>query len=218
MFAVGALYKRLTYFDNAMHDGNWKCRDEGGFTDVEGQVFGIVGLGRIGQMVAELAKAFRMEVLVFDPFLPREKIEGMGCRWAESFDELCRQADVISLHMPLTPENTRMINDRSLSLMKPTAFVINFSRGMMVDLDALYRALSEKKIAGAALDAFTPEPPDFSHPIYKLDNVLLSPHTAGISEAARRRMSIQVAKGIDDVLSGRVPECCANKMEIFHVQ
>lgn len=172
----------------------------------------------IGQMVAELAKAFRMEVLVFDPFLPREKIESMGCRWAETFDDLCRQSDVISLHMPLTPENTHMINDHSLSLMKPTAFVINFSRGMMVDLDALYRALAEKKIAGAALDAFTPEPPDFSHPIYKLDNVLLSPHTAGISEAARRRMSIQVAKGIDDVLSGRVPECCANKMEIFHVQ
>ena len=218
MFAVGALYKRLTYFDNAMHAGNWKCRDEGGFTDVEGQVFGIVGLGRIGQMVAELAKAFRMEVLVFDPFLPREKIESMGCRWAETFDDLCRQSDVISLHMPLTPENTHMINDHSLSLMKPTAFVINFSRGMMVDLDALYRALAEKKIAGAALDAFTPEPPDFSHPIYKLDNVLLSPHTAGISEAARRRMSIQVAKGIDDVLSGRVPECCANKMEIFHVK
>ena len=73
MFAVGALYKRLTYFDNAMHAGNWKCRDEGGFTDVEGQVFGIVGLGRIGQMVAELAKAFRMEVLVFDPSCPARR-------------------------------------------------------------------------------------------------------------------------------------------------
>ena len=118
MFAVGALYKRLTYFDNAMHDGNWKCRDEGGFTDVEGQVFGIVGLGRIGQMVAELAKAFRMEVLVFDPFLPREKIEGMGCRWAESFDELCRQADVISLHCPLTDQTKYMIDKNSIDKMK----------------------------------------------------------------------------------------------------
>lgn len=218
MFAVGALYKRLTYFDNAMHAGNWKCRDEGGFTDVEGQVFGIVGLGRIGQSVADLAKAFRMQVLVFDPYISRDKVESMGFRWAETLEDLCRQSDVISLHMPLTPENTHMINDRTLSLMKPTAFVINFSRGMMVDTDALYRALVEKKIAGAALDAFTPEPPDFEHPIYRLDNVLLSPHTAGITEAARRRMSIQVAKGIQDVLSGRVPECCANKQELYHTK
>lgn len=99
--------------------------------------------------------------------------------------------------------------------MKPTAIVINFSRGLMVDEDALYRALSEKRIAGAALDAFIPEPPEFSHPLYKLDNVLLSPHTAGISEDARERMSIKVAEGLEAVLEGCVPELCANKHELY---
>ena len=87
----------------------------------------------------------------------------------------------------------------------------------MVDEDALYHALKQKKIAAAALDAFSPEPPDFSHPLYSLDNVLLFPHTAGISDDARKRMSIQVSKGIDDVLSGRVPECCANKEAVFGI-
>ena len=158
-----------------------------------------------------------MNVLVYDAFMPRATIESMGYAYAESMDELCREADVISLHMPLTKENTHMINAHTLSLMKPTAFVMNFSRGLMVDEDALYDALKNKKIAGAALDAFAPEPPNFSHPLYHLDNVLLFPHTAGISEDARKRMSIQVSRGIDDVLSGRVPECCANKKEVFGV-
>ena len=158
-----------------------------------------------------------MDVLVYDAYLCRAPIEAMGYLYAESMDELCEKADVISLHMPLTKENTHIINEHTLSLMKPSAFVMNFSRGLMVDEDALYRALKEKKIAAAALDAFSPEPPNFSHPLYSLDNVLLFPHTAGISEDARKRMSIQVSKGIDDVLSGRIPECCANKKEVFGV-
>lgn len=218
IFAMGALFKRTIFLNQAMHTGNWKCRDEGGFYDVMGRTFGVVGLGRIGAQVARIAKeGFQMNVLVYDAFLPRTAIEAMGYSCAENMDELCRNADVISLHMPLTKENTHIINEHTLSLMKPTAFVLNFSRGLMVDEDALYHALKQKKIAAAALDAFSPEPPDFSHPLYSLDNVLLFPHTAGISDDARKRMSIQVSKGIDDVLSGRVPECCANKEAVFGI-
>jgi len=218
IFAMGAFYKRIPYFNQAMHEGNWKCRDEGGFYDVADRTFGVIGLGRIGGQVAQIAKVLKMNVLVYDAYMSREKIESMGYDYAESLEQLCRNADVISMHMPLTKENTHMINDESLSWMKPNALVMNFSRGPMVDEDALYRALVEKKIAGAALDAFIPEPPNFDHPLYKLDNVLLSPHTAGISEGARMRMSVNVAKGIDAVLSGEVPEYCTNKMELYGVQ
>lgn len=216
VFAMGALFKRIVYFDREMHARDWSCRDVGGIQDVAGRVFGIIGFGRIGRYVAGIVKSgFQMDVLVYDPYLGRADIEAAGCRQAGTLEELCRTADVISLHMPLTQENTHIINERTLSLMKPTAVVINFSRGLMVDENALFRALTEKRIAGAALDAFVPEPPDFSHPLYRLDNVLLSPHTAGISEDARERMSIKVAEGLEAVLEGRVPELCANRNELY---
>lgn len=215
IFAMGAFYKRIPYFNQAMHEGNWSCRDEGHFYDVADHTFGVIGLGRIGSQVAQIAKILKMHVLVYDAYMSREQIVDMGYEYAESLEQLCRSADVISMHMPLTPENTHMINDESLSWMKPNALVMNFSRGPMVDEDALYRALLEKKIAGAALDAFIPEPPNFEHPLYKLDNVLLSPHTAGISEDARKRMSVNIAMGIDAVLSGQIPVYCVNKKELY---
>lgn len=216
VFAMGALFKRIVYFDREMHNGGWSCRDSGGIDDVAGRTFGIVGLGRIGRYVAGIIKnGFQMNVLVYDPYIDRAGVESLGYQWASTLEELCGTADVISLHMPLTQENTHIINSHTLSLMKPTSIVINFSRGLMVDEDALYHALAEKRIAGAALDAFAPEPPNFAHPLYQLDNVLLSPHTAGISEAARKQMSIKVAEGLAAVLEGHVPELCANKQELY---
>ena len=211
IFAMGAMLKKISYFDRAMHAGDWKCRDGGGFFDAEGRTIAVAGLGRIGRHVAEIATALKMKVVVFDPFLTEETIRSAGYEYAATFEELISQADVVSLHMPGTKENEKVINRDTLALMKPTAMLINFARGVLVDEDALYEALSTGKLAAAALDAFTPEPPNFDHPLYHLDNVLLSPHTAGISEDARRRMSINVAKGIDAVLEGREPEFCVNK-------
>lgn len=215
VFAMGALCKKLLFFDASMRQGKWSNRDCGGFFDVAGRTFGIVGFGKIGRDVAGIVKAFRMNVIAYDPFLPRELIEEAGCAYAASLEELCRKADVISLHMPLTKENVHVINDESLSWMKPSAILMNFSRGAMVDEDALYRALAEHRLGGAALDTFSPEPPDFSHPLYRLDNVLLSPHIAGNSDDALRRMSIRLAEGIEEVLSGKVPTFCANKKELY---
>ncbi len=215
VFAMGALLKRITYYDARMREGNWKSRDDGGVFDAAGKIFGIVGFGRIGRDVAGIVKAFRMKVMAYDPYLSREAVEREGCLFAGSLEELCRNADVISLHVPLTAENRHLINARSLSWMKPTALLLNFSRGLVVDSDALYEVLSEGRLAGAALDAHVPEPPDFSHPLYQLENVLLSPHIAGNSVDALRRMSLKLAEGIDDVLSGRVPDSCANKKELY---
>ncbi|MBQ6662121.1 MAG: hydroxyacid dehydrogenase [Firmicutes bacterium] len=211
IFAMGAMLKKISYFDRAMHEGNWKCRDGGGFYDAEGRTIGIAGLGRIGRHVAEIASVLKMRVVVYDPFLTEEQVRAAGYKYAATFEELLAAADVLTLHMPGTKENEKIINRETLALMKPGALLINFARGVLVDEDALYEALTTGKLAGAALDAFTPEPPNFAHPLYQLDNVLLSPHTGGISEDARRRMSINVAKGIDAVLEGREPEFCVNK-------
>ncbi|MBQ5954274.1 MAG: hydroxyacid dehydrogenase [Lachnospiraceae bacterium] len=215
VFAMGALVKRLVYFDAEMRKGNWKSREDGGAFDIAGRTFGIVGFGRIGRDVASIVKAFRMNVIAYDPFLPLEAIEAEGCACAESLEALCRKADVVSLHVPLTAENRGLINAQSLSWMKPTALLLNFSRGLLVDNDALYAALLEGRLAGAALDAHVPEPPAFDHPLYYSDKVLLSPHIAGNSEDALRCMSLKLAEGIDDVLSGRVPDSCANKKELY---
>ena len=211
IFAMGAMLKKISYFDRAMHEGNWKCRDGGGFYDAEGRTIGIAGLGRIGRHVAEIASVLKMRVVVYDPFLTEEQVRAAGYEYAATFEELLAAADVLTLHMPGTKENEKIINRETLALMKPGALLINFARGVLVDENALYEALTTGKLAGAALDAFTPEPPNFAHPLYQLDNVLLSPHTGGISEDARRRMSINVAKGIDAVLEGREPEFCVNK-------
>ena len=215
VFAMGALCKRLVFFDQRMRAGDWRSRDDGGVFDVAGRTFGIAGFGRIGRDVAGIVKAFRMQVMAYDPFIPRKTIEEAGCIYAGSMEELCRNADVISLHMPLTLENRGIINAESLSWMKPSALLLNFGRGGLVDREALYQALHERKIAGAALDAHVPEPPETSHPLYHLDNVLLSPHIAGNSDDALKRMSLKLAEGIDDVLCGRVPDSCANKKELY---
>ncbi len=215
VFAMGALCKRLVFFDQRMRAGDWKSRDDGGVFDVAGRTFGIAGFGRIGRDVAGIVKAFRMQVMAYDPFIPRETIEEAGCIYAGSMEELCRNVDVISLHMPLTHENRGIINAESLSWMKPSALLLNFGRGGLVDREALYQALRDHRIAGAALDAHVPEPPETEHPLYHLDNVLLSPHIAGNSDDALKRMSLKLAEGIDDVLCGRVPDSCANKKELY---
>ena len=156
-----------------------------------------------------------MDVLVFDPYARREDVEAAGYAWMDDLDVLCRTADAVSLHVPLSDSTRDLIDARRLSLMKPTAFLANFSRGGVVNEAALYDALKEHRIAGAALDAFEQEPPDHTAPLFALENVLLSPHCGTFTEDSRIRMSMQVARGIDDVLSGREPEFAFNKSTIY---
>ena len=215
-FALGALAKRISYLDRAMRRGHWKSRDEAGSIDLYGKTIGVVGLGRIGRELASMAKnGFHMQVVVFDPYAKQADVEALGYTWTDDLDELCRICDAISLHVPLSDGTRGLIDARRLALMKPTAYLLNFSRGGIVDEDALYQALSDRRIAGAALDAFSAEPPDHTAPLFALDNVLLSPHCGTFSEDSRIRMSMQVAEGVDDVLSGRVPKFAFNKAQIY---
>jgi D-3-phosphoglycerate dehydrogenase len=206
-FAIGALSKRIPYLDGSMRKGYWKARDESGAIDITGKKLGIAGIGRIGANVARIARlGFNMEVYAYDPYTNKKDIEAIGCTVCEDLDDMCRIVDFMTFHLPLTEETRNLLDQRRIELMKPTCFIVNFARGGIVNEGALYRALKENRLAGAALDVFSSEPPDHTSPLFELDSVILSPHCGAFTEDSRRRMSMRVAEGIDDVLGGRVPQ------------
>jgi D-3-phosphoglycerate dehydrogenase len=215
-FAMGAMCKRITYFDDQMRKGNWKSRDTLGSKDMTGKLLGIIGLGNIGSNVAKMAKeGFGMQVEVYDPYADQEAVVSLGYKYVKDVDTICREADFITVHVPLNDDTKNLIDKRRLSMMKSTACLVNFARGGIVNEKDLYEALKNKTIATAALDVFEEEPLSLASPLLELDNVVLSPHCATFSEDSRIRMSLQVAEGVDDVLSGRAPKFAANKSVIW---
>ena len=201
LLAMGALCKRIGYLDRAMRRGHWLSRDEAGSVDLYGRRLGIVGYGRIGQALAPMAKhGFGLEVLVCDPDVSPARIAADGFTPCPDLDALCSRADILSLHVPLTAATRGLIDARRLDLLKPGAFLVNFARGGVVDEAALCEALAGRRLAGAALDCFAAEPPDHDSPLFQLDNVLLSPHCGTFTEDSRRRMSLALAEGIEEVL------------------
>jgi D-3-phosphoglycerate dehydrogenase len=145
-------------------------------TDVEGLTLGIIGLGKLGTRVAEVGRAFRMKVLAWSQNITPERARAAEVEYASSKEELLRQSDIVSIHIPLTPTSRGLIGEKELALMKPGAFLINTSRGPIVDEAALLSTLREHKIAGAGLDVYNVEPLPLDHPLRKLDNVVLTPH------------------------------------------
>jgi len=159
---------------------------------IAGKTLGIVGLGRVGEAVAARAKAFGMRVIYYD----RERKPAAERRWGVSyrrFDQLLRESDIVSLHLPLTPETTRLLDAPELALMRPNAYLINTAHGGLVDEGALIRALRQRDIAGAGLDVFAYEPIAPDSPLLALDNVVLTPHIAGASDDAVRRAFVERA-------------------------
>ncbi len=176
--------------------------------DVHGATLGIVGMGRIGQAVARRAAGFEMRILYFDPYCDPGKIppgiEATCC----TLEELLAEADFVSLHVPLTPETYRLINAERLAQMKPTAVLVNTSRGPVVDTEALYQALASGQIAYAALDVTDPEPLPADHKLLTLPNCLVVPHIASASWATRTRMAQMAAENLMAGLRGeRLPHC-----------
>ena len=179
--------------------------------ELNGKKLGIVGYGNIGQTVAKMARGFGMEVLIAArgelgrTARPGSAQPEPGDRI--SLEQLFRQADIISLHCPLTPENRNLINAQTLSLMKPSAFLINTARGALIDEAALIAALRQKRIAAAALDVITKEPPPPDHPMVlaakELDNLIVTPHTAWSAREARERLLEEIEGNIAAFLQGR---------------
>jgi len=167
--------------------------------DVHGATLGIVGLGRIGEAVARRAKGFGMRILYYSRSR-REDAEARTGAEYRSLDDLLRESDFVSIHLPLTPETFHIIGERELGLMKHTAVLVNTARGPVVDEDALSRALSEKKIRAAGLDVFEREPLPMDSPLRTLDNVVLLPHIGSASVATRIRMATLAAENIRDYL------------------
>ncbi len=205
------LARRSIAYDRATRQGTFGIRDSLQTVDLAGKTLGIIGVGRIGSLLARKCRAaLDMRVIGYDPFLAEEKGREMGVELRASMDEVLGEADVVSLHLPLTPDTKGLIGRNQLHLMRPSAFLVNTARGGIVDEGALYEALREGRIAGAALDVFAEEPPDPDNPLLSLDNVVLSPHCAALTLECAQRVAMGAARAVMDVLEGRRPEGVVN--------
>jgi len=191
--------------------GRWHTWEPLGLlgADVWGATLGIVGLGRIGTAVARRARGFAMRILYHDPTRKPDLEAELGLEYAE-LDDLLAQADFVSLHCLLTPETHHLIGEEALRRMKPTAILVNTSRGPVVDADALVRALREGWIAAAALDVTDPEPLPPDHPLLALPNCIVVPHVASATVTARERMAVMAAQNLLAGLRGERLPYCAN--------
>lgn len=200
-----ALAKRLGPYTALIREGRWAERAVGGPPgDLDGATIGIIGFGRIGRRVGELAAAFGMRVLAYDPFAaPPPELE---CR---DLDDLVAASDVLTLHVPLTPENHHMVDAAFLAWTKPGAVLINCGRGGLLDLDAAHDALKAGQLSGVGLDVFEPEPPAH-HPIFDHPSVTLTPHLMGLTRRGTELTFADAAQGVVDVLAGRRPDAVAD--------
>ncbi len=183
------LAKRLFDKDRLVRQGGWDLRGAYCGNEIQGKTLGIVGFGNTGSELARLVAPFEMRVLAFDPYASAEVAQRLGVQLT-TLDELLRQADFVCIHALLTEQTRGLIGARELALMKPTAYLINCARGAIVDQRALTKALQERRIAGAGLDVFETEPLSVDDPLIRLDNVVLSPHTA----AHTRELSIAMGE------------------------
>lgn len=207
-----AAARRVVEADRYVREGRWKVAWHPMMMlghDIHGRTLGIVGLGRIGAAVAKRAKGFRMRVLYYDSIRREDLERELGIEYVP-LERLLEESDFVSLHVPLTPETYHMIGEEQLRRMKPTAILVNTSRGKVVDQRALYRALKEGWIAGAGLDVFEQEPIPPDDPLLKLDNVVLAPHAASASHETRSRMAEIVAENLMAFKRGEVPPNLVN--------
>lgn len=197
---MAALATQLKAYDRDVREGAWTTHYHG---RLHGTTVGLIGFGRIGRAVAKRCKGFAMDVLVHDPVMDADTVARLGCRLM-GLDELMQASDYVSLHCPLNAETHKMIDGRRLALMKPGAFLINTARGPIVDQEALIEALRQRRLAGAGLDVLAVEPPGPS-PLLELDNVILTPHVAGLSEWAIESMTARCVETIMAVCRGEDP-------------
>jgi D-3-phosphoglycerate dehydrogenase len=206
-----SLARRIPYCDQSLREKRWEHTKIVGF-EIWQKTIGIIGLGAIGRCVVVRAKGFQMRVVAYDPYWPAEFAEEQGIEQM-SLHDLLRAADIVTIHAPLTPQNKGLINAGALNLMKPTAFLINAARGGIVNEADLYQVLKMGGIAGAGIDVFEQEPP-LESPLLKLDNVVLSPHTAAFTHEAMNSMSMGVVEQLIAFSKGKKPVYTVNP-EVF---
>jgi D-3-phosphoglycerate dehydrogenase len=210
------LGKPSTDFSTADRSGDvtWNLDGESSFKDFQGvelagRCLGIIGLGKIGKRVAQLAQAFDMRVIAYSPYTNLAEAEEIQVQLVD-LDSLLQQADFISVHASVTDETWGMLGERELNLMKPTAYLISISRAAVIDQGALIKVLQERRIAGAALDVFWYEPLPANHPLLNLENVSISPHLAGATHEVIERHSQMIVNDVLTWLDGDRPTYIAN--------
>lgn len=211
MALILALGRKLMSYDRAIRCGRWDVQVGKPIARIRGRTLGVVGLGRIGSAVAAKAKAFGMNVLAYDPYLPAEQVRERGAEPVD-FPTLLRESDFITVHAPLSTNDgtAGMFSDAEFRAMKRSAFLINTARGGIVDDKALNRALREGIIAGAGIDVLPTEPPPADSPLLALDNLILTPHAAFYSEESLIDLQVQAAQEVARVLTGQPPVSVVN--------
>jgi len=190
-----ALTKNIAIADKSVKEGKWEKKKFKGI-ELYNKTLGLIGVGRIGSTVAKIAKnGFQMKVLGYDPYVKKDILKKNGIEPVNSIDELLEKSDIVSLHLPLTPETKNLINRERINKMKDGAIIVNCARGGIIDETALAEALKSGKLWGAALDVFENEPPKNS-PLLNLENVVLTPHIGAATKEAQKRVGIESAKTI----------------------
>lgn len=204
-----ACLRKITRFDVAVKSGKWEQNIGQKMHRLRGKTIGIVGFGNIAKALIPKAKAFGISVNVYSPRTESELINSIGANKV-SFDELLKTSDYISIHAPLTAETRHMFSVDEFRTMKNSAFLINTARGGIVDTDALYSALKNSEIAGAGLDVLETEPPQQNEKLRSLENVIMTPHAAFISEESIHELQVAAAACVADVLTGKRPKTLVN--------
>ncbi|MCR4392637.1 MAG: C-terminal binding protein [Candidatus Acetothermia bacterium] len=202
--------RKITHYTGEIRAGTWDWKTGRPIHRLRGRVLGCLGFGKIARMLAGKARAWGMQVIAYDPYLPDEVFSATGVQRVD-FAEILSRSDFLSVHVPLTEATRHLIDEAALAKMKPTACLINTSRGPVVDEIALARALKEGKIAGACLDVMEREPPEQGNPLLHLPQVLLSPHVAWYSEESQSELRQKVAQDIGRALNGLLPQGLVNR-------
>ena len=201
-----ALNRKIVMLDKQVHAGTWGLGPLGVYAGaLQGETVGIVGLGNIGSAFARRAAAFEMTVIAYDPYVDDARFAALGVERMASLEALAERADYITVHTLLNEETRHLIGEAFFTRMKPTAVLINTSRGPVVDEQALARALGNKRLAGAALDVWEQEPVDRGNPLLKMDNVIATPHAAYFSSAAVAQVPRRCGEEVARALTGQRP-------------
>jgi D-3-phosphoglycerate dehydrogenase / 2-oxoglutarate reductase len=204
-----AFARCLHVYNPAVREGDWSLGRGAPMYRVSGRTLGILGYGKIGRSLAGKAQGLGLRILAYAPTQPADAVRSTGAEPVD-LDELARESDFLSVHLPLTAETRGLVGEELLRSMKPTAFVVNTARGGIVDQDALLRALAEGRIAGAALDVFEPEHLPADHPLLAQPNLIATPHVAFYSEESVHDLEVLAAENVAAILTGRRPRWLVN--------
>ncbi len=204
MFFLLALSKNVFYYDDFTRKGDWAKRWDVKAWDLAQKNILVIGFGRIGSNFVKRALAFDMNVYVYDPYVEKEKVKISGAIPVDNISDNLQKMDAVTLHCPKNNETTDLFTKQEFDLMKKSSFIINCARGGILNEEDLYEALTSKKIAGAGLDVFDVEPTPSSNPLFKLNNVILSPHIAGVTIESTVRMATETVQNVLDVLDDKI--------------